>query len=187
MHRIPLTPLAVRSLPVPGTEPWHVRHSDPALLAMTDFRDRPSVTVSTVTSVDEALEHMKHAGVRSAFVTDTTSSQVVGLVTAYDVIGEKPMRQRLAGIAREEVSVREVMTPVSEWQVAHFHDIERATMADVAAVFAHSGLTHLPVVERGANGTVTVRGLFSAAKITRVLKPTGTAHAEPAPLRREAR
>jgi hypothetical protein len=57
-------------LQIPGADPWHASPLDPALSVMTDFRERPSVTVSELSSIDAALEHMKRAGVRSASATD---------------------------------------------------------------------------------------------------------------------
>lgn len=170
MRQIPIHTLSAPSLPVPGADPWHAQPGDPALAVMTDFRDRHSVTVEGASAIDAALEHMKHAGVRSALVVDGAAHRVIGLVTAYDISGEKPMsHMRLVGSKRHEVLVRDIMAPTAEWQVANFEDIERATVADVAELFEHTGLTHLPVVETRADGTPQVRGLLSAAKVKRVL------------------
>ena len=170
MRQIPIHKLSAQSLPVPGADPWHAQPGDPALAVMTDFRDRPSVTVDGASGIDAALEHMKHAGVRSALVTDTTTHRVIGLVTAYDILGEKPMsHMRLVGAKRNEVLVRDLMVPAQEWQIARFEDIQRATVGDVAELFEHGSLTHLPVIENGADGLPRVRGLLSAAKVKRVL------------------
>jgi len=170
MRQIPVHTLVAPSLPIPGADPWHAQASDPALSVMTDFRDRHSVTVDGASSIDAALDHMKHAGVRSALVIDAVAIRVIGLVTAYDISGEKPMsHMRLVGAKRHEVLVRDIMAPASEWQVANFEDIQRATVADVAELFEHAGLTHLPVIETHADGSPHVRGLLSAAKVKRVL------------------
>jgi len=170
MRQIPVTKLDAESLPVPGADPWHALPGDPALNVMTDFRDRPSVTVDGASSIDAALEHMKHAGVRSALVIDVPAHRVIGLITAYDISGEKPMsHMRLVGAKRHEVLVRDLMAPAQEWQVARYEDIQRATVADVAALFENGALTHLPVIETLADGTPHVRGLLSAAKVKRVL------------------
>ncbi|MBS0393515.1 MAG: CBS domain-containing protein [Proteobacteria bacterium] len=187
MHRVSLSRLPLSSLPIPGTAPWHLRATDPAQLSMTDFRDRPSVTVDAGMAIDAALEHMRHAGVRSAFVTDAAGSRVVGLITAYDLIGERPLRHmRLVGIARQDVAVRDLMTPVVDWQVTSMREVEESTMADLADLFERTGLTHLPVIERAADGSTAVRGLFSAAKVNRLLRAPGAAAATAAPLRLEA-
>ena len=173
MHLIPLASLSIVSLPVPGSEPWHVLADAPAIVAMTDFRDRPSVTIDGSLGVDTAIERMKYAGVRSAFVTDV-SERVVGLVTAYDLIGEKPLRHmRLVGAAREDVAVRDLMVPVSAWEAISIRHVEQSTMADVSILLSQHALTHVPVMETRGDGSVAVRGLISAARVSRIL---GTDH-----------
>jgi CBS-domain-containing membrane protein len=158
------------SLPVPGEDPWFANPSDPALSVMTDFRERPSVTVAEIASIDAALDHMKHAGVRSAFVVENARNVVVGLVTAYDIMSEKPMRfmQSLA-TPRSEVVVRNIMQPIADWRVVDVKDLETSTVSSVASMFEESALTHVPVVERAESGGCQLRGLLSAARVRRLL------------------
>ncbi len=157
-------------VPIPGADPWYANPQDPALTVMTDFRERASVTVSEMSPIDAALEHMKHAGVRSAFATDSAGRSVVGLITAYDIMSEKPMRfvQAIAS-TRSDVLVRDVMLRVSDWQVLDIKDIEQASAAAVARLFSETELTHVPVVETGEKGERRLRGLLSASKIKRLL------------------
>ncbi|MBK6337222.1 MAG: CBS domain-containing protein [Betaproteobacteria bacterium] len=54
---------------------------------MTDFRERSAISVREHSAIDAALEHMKHAGVRSAFVLDRDGQKVLGMITAYDIQG----------------------------------------------------------------------------------------------------
>jgi CBS domain-containing protein len=170
MSTLKLTVVNNTSLPVPGMEPWQVDPRDPALSVMTDFRERSSVTVPDGVPIDDALEHMKHTGVRSAFVTDDLTLRVVGLITAYDIASEKPMQQmQIASIPRQEVLVRDIMQKIAHWRVADIAVIERSTAAEVAAMFAETGLTHVPVVEPAEGGGKRLRGLLSAAKVKRLL------------------
>src|SRR3984957_10067694 len=92
MSILSLTVVRNTSLQIPGVDPWQADPQDPALTVMTDFRERTSVTVSDTATIDEALEHMRHTGVRCAFAIDDQSRMVVGLITAYDIVGEKPMQ-----------------------------------------------------------------------------------------------
>ena len=66
------------SLPIPGTDPWFAEPSDPALIVMTDFRERASITVSQDLTIDAALEHMRHTGVRCAFALDDSRGAMIG-------------------------------------------------------------------------------------------------------------
>lgn len=158
-------------LPIPGADPWHASPGDPALTVMTDFRERASVTVVESAPVDAALEHMKHAGVRSAFVVHAQRRVVVGLVTAYDIMGDKPVRHmEELRVPRKDIHVRDIMTPLADVPSVDIRDVEAATVAEVARLFdAPAGLTHLAVTEPDLQGGVRLRGLLSAARVRRLL------------------
>lgn len=135
---------------------------------MTDFRELHPITIAETTAIDEALEHMKHAGVRSAFATQ--DQRITGLVTAYDIAGEKPVQQMLSvASSRRDVLVREIMQRIEDWQVVDFGALERTTVADVARLFDRTHLTHITVFEPGENGEPRLRGLLSAARLSRLL------------------
>jgi CBS domain-containing protein len=170
MSILSLTVITNTSLKIPGVDPWHAHPHDPALSVMTDFRERASVTVSATALIDEALEHMKHTGVRSAFAIDDRSRVVVGLITAYDITGEKPMQyMQSAAVPRREVLVRDIMQQISDLRVADIKQIELATVAAVFDIFTDERLTHVPVMETSEAGEQRLRGLLSAAKIKRLL------------------
>jgi len=175
MHTVPLASLGksgvmIGGLPIPGADPWHVSRHDPAVTIMTDFRERASVTVRDAARIDDALEHMKHTGVRCAFAIDEQRRVVVGMITAYDIMSERPMRHMQATESpRSEVLVSDIMTPIGEWRVADMELVERATVGDIARLCDASGLTHLPVMELNSAGERRLRGLISAAKIRRLL------------------
>jgi len=157
-------------LPIPGADPWFVSPHDPAVVVMTDFRSTASITVAELAPIDEALEHMKHTGVRCAFAIDERRRVVVGLVTAYDIMGEKPMsHMHSAAMPRSEVLVRHIMQRIAEWKFVRYADLEKATVAEVAALFEDAALTHLPVMASDADGSRRLRGLLSASKVRRLL------------------
>lgn len=170
MHAIVLTKLSKTRVPIPGADPWFAHPSDPALGVMTDFRERASITVPENHTIDQALEHMKHTGVRCAFAVDEDQHAVSGLITAYDIMGEIPMRHmRSMRVERRRVLVRDIMQRTTDWLVADIREIEAATVADVDGLFDRTRLTHIPVVENIGNGERRLRGLLSAAKIRRLL------------------
>jgi len=172
---MPTTVLALKSiqgdrLPIPGAEPWHVRAADPAMSVMIDFRSRSSVTVTESATLDDALGHMKHTGVRCAFVVDDKKSAVVGMLTAYDIMGEKPQQQmHFTGLARADLRVSDIMQKLKDWRVATIEDIDRSSVADVLDVFIRADVTHLPVMEKSEAGEQRLRGLLSFAKVKRLL------------------
>jgi CBS domain containing-hemolysin-like protein len=171
MTKLELVSLAAELAP-PQTGAWHVEPSDPARSVMTDFNEHSIVSVRRDEQIDAALEHMRHAGVRSAFVLDESRASVLGLITAYDIMGEKPLRyaQEMAA-AREDLRVRHLMESTVDWQVLRFADVERATVADVLDAFRRSRRTHLPVVQLDDHGRARLRGVFSSAKLLRLTAP----------------
>jgi hypothetical protein len=170
MLKLTLTPLSATALQIPGADRWFANPHDPALSVMTDFRERSSVTVPEIITIDAALDHMKHTGVRCAFAIDEGKRQVLGLITAYDILGEKPMRHmRLTSTVRSQVLVKDLMLRLPEWRVVHVKQIEHHTVAAVAQLFDETLLTHIVVVETDDHGLQRLRGILSAAKVRRLL------------------
>ncbi len=170
MASIALTSIAQPALPVPGSDPWYVAASDSAISVMTDFRERSSVTVLATTAIDAALDHMKHTGVRCAFATDDARTIVVGMITAYDIMGVKPMQlMQATEMPRGEITVRDLMQKVSDWRVAQMHDVLQANVGAIMKIFDDTRLTHIPVIEITAAES-QLRGMFSASKVRRVLR-----------------
>ena|SRR5688572_28000515 len=170
-------PLALKaiaaSLLPPDQNGWHVELTAPAESVMTDFQERNIVTVHAATQIDQALEVMKHAHTRSAFVVDKDSLSIVGFITAYDITGEKPMLHlQLVGCthrtcSRDDVLVGDIMDPVEKWRVLDMKDVQSATVQAVLDTLSQAGKTHLPVVEN-AGDYQRLRGAFSAAKLLRL-------------------
>jgi CBS domain-containing protein len=169
------------SLALPGGAPWHVGLNDPAKSVMTDFNERGMVTLEGSFPIDKALEIMKHAGVRAAFVVGGPENKIVGIITAYDILGEKPLRHMQAmgcshnSCNRDDVMVQDIMDPVADWQVVDFKELEEATVATVMDALNANGRTHLAVVEYREGQDSRLRGIFSSAKLLRL-----TAHSRKA-------
>src|SRR5512140_1171951 len=76
---------------LPGQDRERVRIDSPALAVMTDLRQIPAATIDLDAPLDAANRFMIRRGVRLWLVTDA-ERQVLGLVTANDVLGEKPVQ-----------------------------------------------------------------------------------------------
>ena len=146
--------------------------AEPAVRVMTDFvRDLP-VTVATDRLIDEALRDMIVAGVRALLVVCADS--VVGLVTSYDIQGERPL-QFLAssGFSRhDEIAVGHIMTPWAEVPKLDMAWVSGAQVAAIDRYFQRTLVSHVAVVERSGSGEELVRGLFSRTRIERQLART---------------
>ena len=97
--------------------PAQVKERSPAILVMTDLRQQIAVTVEPNVSIDWALQRMKTAGVRLLFVVNS-DKLVLGLITATDLQGEKPLQfQQELHLRFEEIMVRDIMTPKDRLEV----------------------------------------------------------------------
>ncbi len=149
--------------------PQRVGPDDPAGNVMTDLKQVSAVLIRPGDSVDEAHQRMIQRGVRLLLVVEE-NRRVVGIITADDVLGEKPV-QVIAerGCRHEDVLVRDIMTPPQRLEVLHMTDVRGAKVGHIVATLQQSGRHHAVVVEPDHDGKQTVRGLFSATQIARQL------------------
>ena len=142
---------------------------DTAVNVMTDLTRLTAVIILPGDTVDEAQRRMVQRGVRLLLVVDQ-DRKVVGLITATDILGEKPvLAASERGLRREEVMVRDVMTPQERLEVLGMADVRAAKVGHIVATLKKAGRQHAVVVEHDAKGRQTVRGLFSATQIARQL------------------
>ncbi len=153
----------------PKNEAWQVKLTDPAIAIMTDFRERNFFKVGADEQIDEALRKMKHAELRAAFVLDKQNDKLVGIITAYDIMGEKPLRyMHSTGFTEhKDIVVSDIMEKIEDMVAVEVHDVERSSVQSVLDVLQKCGRTHLPVVEK-SDEEFHLRGLFSSAKVLRL-------------------
>lgn len=142
---------------------------DPAVNAMNDFSRQYPVTVDEDRPIGVALSDMARLGVRSLVVVNELN--VVGLITSYDIEGERPIQyiQQFHGVRRNEVPVGQVMTRWRDLVTLSWPAVRTARVADVLQALRDTNLMHLLVVDTEGDGSTSVRGLFSRARIERQL------------------
>jgi len=148
--------------------PEHVKLSDPAMNVMTDLNKVSLVSVRARTSMDRANAKMIRYGVRMLLVLDD-NDQLAGLLTATDVLGEKPMRflQNMGG-THADIMVRDIMTTQRELEVMKIDDVQHAKVGQIVAALKKSNRQHALVAAEG-DGKQTVCGMFSITQIARQL------------------
>jgi CBS domain-containing protein len=166
------------ALPSRSTIPGNRVHPyDLAVTVMNDFSRQYPVTVDEERPIGVALRDMARLGVRSLLVVNDL--KVVGLITSYDIEGERPIQyiQQFHDVRRNDVQVGQVMTRWHDLVTLSWPVVKTARVTDVLQALQDSDLMHLLVVEHEAGGTTAVRGLFSRARIERQLR---LAHAKTA-------
>ncbi|MBI3044943.1 MAG: CBS domain-containing protein [Betaproteobacteria bacterium] len=149
--------------------PEQVSLESPAADVMTDLKQVGAVVIRPDDTVDEAQRRMIQRGVRSLLVLGH-DRKVTGLVTATDILGEKPMKviaQRAC--TRDEILVSDIMTPQGRLEVMDMDNVRTAKVGNIVATLQASGRQHAMVVDRDPEGRETLRGLFSSTQIARQL------------------
>ncbi len=139
---------------------------EPAIMVMTDFKHILPFSIAPVSSIETANEKMKSCGVRLLFVLQDAAN-VIGLVTADDILGEKPMKYlKLHGGKRSDIAVLDVMTKWENINVVSLDDLSNATVGDVIETMKQVAKHHILVVDK-IHGEHVVRGLLSKTQVGR--------------------
>jgi signal-transduction protein with cAMP-binding, CBS, and nucleotidyltransferase domain len=147
--------------------PISVTANSPAIDVMTDLMRIPPATIDPQASLFQANQAMILRGVRLLLVMGL-DGKVTGVITARDLLGEKPVRIAQArGSKREELEVRDVMTPLQEMEAIEMIDVARSKVGHVVATLQACGRQHALVVENNGGGDQVLRGIFSVSQIAR--------------------
>ena len=143
----------------PRESPQWVKLTSPAIDVMTDFTTVQPRTTNAHTPIEDALEHMKSSGVRLLLVADAEDA-VIGLVSSYDIQGEKPIRLvQETRVSRSEITVRDVMTVQSGIKAVDMLSVRSARVGHIVATLRHLELRHLLVVQTGEEEEAPLPGL----------------------------
>lgn len=142
----------------------------PAIEAMTDFLRVNLVTIGASESLVDANARMISRGVRLLIVS-APDDGVLGLITARDIMGEKPMQlAQSRGCKRDELRVTDLMTPIGSVDTLYLNEVLNARVIDILDALKHLGRQHILVEDVDpATGLPRVRGMFSATHIGRLL------------------
>lgn len=154
-------------------QPARVTLESPALEVMTDLARVSPATIRPQAPLEGANQFMISRGVRLLLVVDVRDN-VVGVLTATDVLGEKALRVTVErGVRRDELTVGDLMTPAESVEVIALREVEGARVGHVLETLRRAGRQHALVVEEepAAAGArrATVRGIFSVSQLARQL------------------
>src|SRR3990172_6784100 len=158
--------------------PKRVTPESSALDVMTDLKRVKAVTITADASINTSLQKMIHAEVRLLLVINAYNT-VLGVITARDLLGEKPVNYvARARVPREDIRVEHIMTPTEKLQVLHIDEVTHARVGDIILTLKEAGRQHGLVLERHpSNDGDIIRGIFSTTQIGKQLgvdiQPTG--------------
>ncbi len=144
---------------------------------MTDLARVSPATIRPNAPLAGANQLMITRGVRLLLVVDEQHESVLGVISASDILGERPMLAATGrGLRRDELTVADVMTPAEQVEVIALADVEASRVGHVVETLRRAGRQHALVVDREA----MVRGIFSLSQIARQLGLTLAAVGETA-------
>jgi len=156
-----------------------VTRESPALEVMTDLARVSAASIRAQAPIAGANEFMRSRGVRLLLVVDEDDA-VLGVVTAADILGEKPTRLAVErGGRRDELTVADIMTPADLVEVVELAAVQSARVGHVMETLRRAGRQHALVVEHEHMAPrsalerpverAMVRGIFSLSQIARHL------------------
>lgn len=141
----------------------------PAIRVMTDLAHVTAVVTEPQASMEAAHATMQQRGVRMLLALDA-AGQLAGIITATDILGEKPLTVvRERRIRHSDIVVADVMTPVSRLDAFEWKAVQAARVGNVVARLQQARRQHALVTQTAGNGQVLVRGIFSLSQIARQL------------------
>lgn len=146
-----------------------VSYDSPAVEVMTDLTRIPAATITAEMPLLDANRAMMLRGVRLLLVADPRH-QVVGVISVADLLGERPVRVAAErGLQLGDLTVGNVMTPLSAVEAVELGEVLRADVGHVLATLRRAGRQHALVLERIEGGRGIIRGIFSVTQIARQL------------------
>ncbi len=146
-----------------------VSRDSPAMQVMTDLEKIAAVTTGPDVNIDTANQQMITSKVRLLLVINE-QDQVIGLITATDILGERPMKHlQQRGGKHADILVQHIMTPWEQLDVMDIKDVASARVGDIIATLTDVGRQHALVVTTDPSGAHSIRGIFSSTQISRQL------------------
>jgi len=146
-----------------------VTMDSPAIEVMTDLRCTTAAIIRPDATMEIANTYMIMRGIRTLFVTNSDQS-LCGLITATDVLGEKPLRFIEARrIKHSEILVQDIMTPLDQLEAIPIKEIEHSRVGNIVASLRESERQHELVIDYDDDASPKICGIFSLTQIEKQL------------------
>ncbi len=137
-----------------------------ALLAITDLRHHDAITIDQSHTIQQAHNLMIARAVRLLFVM--SHDHFVGLITANDILGEKPVALHKR---HTEILISEIMQEKTSLRVIEYNDLVDASVGDLMATMKKIGSQHALIVRSNKDSKTgeDVVGLVSTSQIANLI------------------
>lgn len=139
--------------------------SSPAIKVFLDYDVFQPRSLAPGVSVDDASTAMKHSHTNLKLIADR-DNYLLGVISVRDINSVKVLSTASAmGVAREDLSVKDVMTPVSQLKYIKRDTLDKATVGDLVDSLEHEKQRFLVVIDSNED----LCGLVCADEIARLL------------------
>ncbi|PXW91324.1 CBS domain protein [Nitrosomonas sp. Nm84] len=149
--------------------PNSVTFDSPASEVMTDLRKIQAAVIAPSVTMEIANTYMMQRGVRTLLVMNDDNS-LAGIITATDILGEKPMRFiQERGVKHNEILVMDMMTSLNKLEAIPLEEVMHARVGNIVASLRESDRLHALVIDDIAIGLPRICGIFSWTQIEKQL------------------
>jgi CBS domain containing-hemolysin-like protein len=149
--------------------PEKVDMNSPAVEVMTDLKKVTAMSINPCATLDQASQRMTSSNVHLLFVTNQFH-HVLGIITSNDLVGDKMIKYLSeVGGKRDEVMVRDLMTPQSKIEVLDMSEIRSSRVSDVVTIMKDAKRRHALVVDKDFSDAQVICGIFSTVQISKQL------------------
>ena len=150
--------------------PELVHMEDPAVSVLIDFTKTPPHTIAPSDTLDHAVNEMEINGVHLLLVINGDGF-FEGIVSSEDTWGEKPIKIiQERRIHRDQVTVKMIMTPLSDIAALDFAVIKSAKVGNIVKTLSsHKQHYALAVSPSATKPAQIIRGIFTASQISKQL------------------
>lgn len=150
--------------------PELVHMEDPAVSVLIDFTKTPPHTIAPSETLDHAINEMEINGVHLLLVINNDGF-FEGIVSSEDTWGEKPIKIiQERRIHRDQVTVKMIMTPLSDIAALDFAVIKSAKVGNIVNTLSSRKQHYtLAVSPSATKPTQIIRGIFTTSQISKQL------------------
>lgn len=133
--------------------------------ALLDYTVLPPLTLDPGVTAEAAEIAMLYSHTNLQLVTDAHHN-LLGIISIRDINGDKMLATAAAmGVSRQDLTVRDLMTPVTHLSYLKHETLTKATVGDLVAILEHQKQRFLVVIDHYEQ----LCGLICADEIARLL------------------
>ncbi|GAA0395088.1 hypothetical protein GCM10009133_00300 [Cocleimonas flava] len=139
--------------------------SSPAVSVFTDFKKHMPLMIESDISAVQAKYLMQKTHVRLQIAVDR-EGELLGTISLDQLSDQNLLKEHTKGRDREDVLVRDLMTPREDIMALEYKELMASTIGDVVETLKKDGVQHFLVVEPNKH---QIRGIISTSDIARRL------------------